>query len=446
MIYPPYLLCITSPSLRYSGIHISLNNMNCLRLRRFLSNIKNTSSDHKNMKSLVFTLRIDRPGILREALDVFNSNQMNIAHIQSKPADQLDFSQGYSFKVEVESFDDAKVAQVVKALNDLGHPTIVMPSKEVPWFPRSFEDLDSLDQTTMNAGAELESDHPGFNDLVYRKRRAEIATLAFNYRLSHPEVPRVKYTDQEIETWSTAYKALSPLHEKYACDEYNRTIDDLKGKCGFREDNIPQIQDLNTYLRQKTGFRLKPIAGLLSQRDFLNYLAFRVFASTQYIRHHSVPFYTPEPDIIHELIGHAPLFADPAFADFSQQIGLASLGVSDDEIAKIGTCYWFSVEFGIIRKTNGTKKVYGAGLLSSVDEILNAVSDKPEFRFFDPINAASVPFPITKLQPIYWYSSSFEEAKQAMEDYVWKVPRDVSVSFDKTTDTIKVHQSVTIKK
>lgn len=389
--------------------------------------------------TLLLQLR-DRPGALQRALQVFAEHEVNLTQIESRPAK----GQRFDFYVDCEGQrGNRAIDAVIDALDGVATKLLVLDHREVPWFPRQIEELDLIANNTLDAGTDLQADHPGFHDPSYRARRAKIDALARAYRQGHTMVD-VDYSDAEHETWSTIYQRLSQLHERFACRQYRQILSELESHCGYGADCIPQAAGVSDYLQATTGFVLRPVAGLLSSRDFLNGLAFRVFFCTQYIRHHSKPLYTPEPDVCHELIGHAPMFADPAFAELSAEIGLASLGASDAQIERLARCYWHSVEFGLVREA-GALKAYGAGLLSSFGELeyaCSAAPGGPELRDWDPAAAALQDFPITEYQPVYFVAASLRNARQQIRGYCESLPRPFHARLNSASSSIWVDRAV----
>lgn len=108
-------------------------------------------------------------------------------------------------------------------------------------------------------------------------------------------IPHIEYTDVEHKTWSSVFNTVINLMPKHACAEYRKVFAKLQDEGIFREDRIPQLSEMSAFLRRNTGFTLRPAAGLLTARDFLASLAFRIFQSTQYVRHVNSPYHTPEP-------------------------------------------------------------------------------------------------------------------------------------------------------
>ena len=386
--------------------------------------------------ALLIELHGDHAGALEATLRPFTRHGVSLTRIESRPR----HGQAFDFYVDCEGRrGDSAVEKALAELRSASTDVVVLHDRDVPWFPRHIAELDRIASNTLDAGAALDADHPGFQDAAYRTRRAQIDRLARDYR--HGEaLPKPAYSATEHATWRQVYERLAALHDTSACSEYRSAWAALEQHCQLSH-GIPDASDVSEFLQARTGFRLRSVPGLLSSRDFLNGLAFRVFFATQYIRHPSKPFYTPEPDICHELLGHAPMFADADFAALSQEIGLASLGASDADIERLARCYWFSVEFGLVRE-EGDVRAYGAGLLSSFGELEHVRSGTAQMKPWQPEIAAEQPFPITRYQPLYFVAESLHDAKVRMRDFCESLPRPFYARYDVATESIWVDRAV----
>ncbi|KFD64723.1 hypothetical protein M514_09082 [Trichuris suis] len=306
-------------------------------------------------------------------------------------------------------------------------------------FPVTKHDLDYSAKRVLLYGKELDADHPGFKDEKYRKRRVEISELSEQFTWGNG-IPRIQYTDEENHTWSILFERLKILYSKHACSDYLENFRLLEKEGLFQPYRLPQLEDVSKFLKNRTGFELYPVAGYLSPKDFLNGLAFRVFHATQYIRHPADPFYSPEPDVCHELLGHAPMFASPEFAQFSQEIGLASLDATEEEVKNLAKLYFFTVEFGICRQ-NGRNKVYGAGLLSSVSEFTHAMEGSPKLLPLTIKGILEAECVISDFQNAYFICDDFREAMSVLRTFMNSLSGQRTLYYDEQKDRIIVSES-----
>jgi phenylalanine-4-hydroxylase len=391
----------------------------------------------------------NKPGVLAKFANIFANNGVNLSYINSKPSKFYAEEKKYiDFFIDCEfTLGSSNLQKALNELKEKGISIDILESDIVPWFPKNKHDLNDIGREVLSAGEQLSSDHPGFKDEIYRKRREDIVAISNKYNMEDElNIPIITYTEEEKEVWKYVWDRLIPLLKKHACEEVRENMDNFIKEVGFSGNDIPQVKDISTYLLKKTNTIFRPVAGLLSQREFLNGLALRVFHSTQYIRHKSVPLYTPEPDIIHEFLGHSILFANKDFADFSQEIGLASLGASDEDIVKLGNIYWFTIEFGLcIQK--GETKIYGAGILSSPSEIEWSISGKPKLHDFDLNKMATFPYSITDIQTNYFVAPSFAEMKRLVIKYGENIKKSFNVSYNISNSCIEIDRKIkTIKK
>ena len=257
----------------------------------------------------------------------------------------------------------------------------------------------------------LADDHPGAADPDYQARRNEIAALALAWQPGEP-APEVRYSDEEQEVWRTVCREIAPKHEQLAIREFI----EAKEALDLPVEGVPSLDLVSERLRPLTGFGYVPAAGLVPLREFYGSLSERVFHSTQYVRHPASPLYTPEPDIIHEVVGHGHLLATPTFSELHRLTGEATNRLTDEENLRfLSRVFWFSVEFGVVVE-DGELKAYGAGILSSYGEIDEF--REMEHRPLDLVEMGTADYDITHYQPVLYRAESLDEVREIVGGFL----------------------------
>ena len=267
------------------------------------------------------------------------------------------------------------------------------------------------------------------------------------------------YTPINQAVWRYVMRKNVDYLSKVAHHSY---LDGLK-KTGIEIDSIPSMYGMNRILTE-IGWAAVAVDGFIPPNAFMEFQAYNVLVIASDIRQLEHIEYTPAPDIIHEGAGHAPIIANPEYAEYLRRFGeigckaisshkdyqmyeairlLSILKEAEDtpqekineaekavadlqnnmgelsEMAQIRNLHWWTVEYGLIG-TVENPKIYGAGLLSSIGESAWCMTDKVKKIPYD-ISAANQNFDITQLQPQLYVTPTFSYLSLILEEFANKM-------------------------
>lgn len=261
-----------------------------------LVSISEESANEVIKAALVVRLR-DGMGALGRILKAVETYKGTVIHLESRQSRDVEIQFDVLIKIEMSRSSLLQLCRSLRQSMAFGGISVLADNNvnvKAPWFPKHASELDDCNHLMTKYEPDLDMNHPGFADQEYRARRKLIAEAAFGYKYGDI-IPLIEYTQTENKTWGAVFKVVKDLVPLHACKEYITVFKKLEEEKIFTPDRIPQLQEMNDFLRKNTGFTLRPAAGLLTSRDFLASLAFRIFQSTQYVRHGNSPMHTPEP-------------------------------------------------------------------------------------------------------------------------------------------------------
>ncbi|ATD71304.1 MULTISPECIES: amino acid hydroxylase [Gordonia] len=241
--------------------------------------------------------------------------------------------------------------------------------------------------------------------------RAERERVTRAFRPGRP-LPDFGYSSEEDALWSRVFATLRGMHEDLSCMAYQGAAQRVKLPTG----RVPQLSEVSRTLRSLTGFELAPAMGAVPGPLFYGPLAKGILTSTPDVRPVTEQSFSPDPDVIHELVGHGVMLADPEFAELYRRFGRAALHADSDEVrTAISRLFWFTMEVGLVIE-NGRPRACGAAILSSVAEMESF--EDAELRDFRVEDVIASDIDDSICQPVLYVADSVSQMMDAVERFL----------------------------
>jgi len=224
-------------------------------------------------------------------------------------------------------------------------------------------------------------------------------------------------TAEDHWVWDTLFARQQTLLHDRAVKEFEESLEVLH----LSRPGIPNFDELNQKLNARTGWTVVAVPGLVPDDVFFEHLRSRRFPAGNFIRRKNQLDYLEEPDVFHDVFGHVPLLAQPAVADFMQELGfLGEQALDIGQLHRVARLYWYTVEFGLAREANRIK-IYGAGILSSFGESHYSLeSAKPHRLAFDLKRVLRTRYRTDAFQQTYFVIDRFEDALKLVRENDFK--------------------------
>ncbi|MSO69298.1 MAG: phenylalanine 4-monooxygenase [Alphaproteobacteria bacterium] len=220
------------------------------------------------------------------------------------------------------------------------------------------------------------------------------------------------YSETEHATWRALFARQKGLLPGRAADAFLNGLSRLP----IFGEGIPDFDALNEVLFKTTQWRLVAVPGLVPDEVFFDHLANRRFPAARFIRRPEQMDYLEEPDIFHDVFGHAPMLMLPAFADYMQAYGKGGLrALRLGVLERLARVYWYTVEFGLVQEKAGLR-IYGSGIVSSRSESMFCLEDPSPHRLaFELRRVLRTRYRIDDFQECYFVIRGFDQLLELAE-------------------------------